>query len=181
MARLKVSVRRSHASHQISGVPFSDLRQNGPRHNFFAAISFSWFFKNTPLCALPLDSYLSVHLSSVQLCHYLLAALQHTHAHTHTQPTTNDSTKQLISIFIFVQTSRTTYLCAVPTPKQKQQKPPSSCLADLTTPPALSSLVLPSPPRARSALSSFPFLSNETMQHLRLDFCYEPACLRATL
>lgn len=128
-----------------------------------------------------LDSYLSVQFISVQFS-FAITCLLHYNTHTHThkqnlQPTTlpnNSSASSSLSKLL----GQPTFLCRSNT-KTKQQKPPSSCLADLTTPPALSSLVLPSPPRARSALSSFPFLSNETMQHLRLDFCYEPACLRS--
>jgi hypothetical protein len=41
----------------------------------------------------------------------------------------------------------------------------------------LSSPMRPSPQRERSALSSF--ASNKTMRVLRLDLCYEPACLRS--
>jgi hypothetical protein len=44
-----------------------------------------------------LDSCLSVQLSSVQLCHYLLAAL---HTHKTNNPPNNQRLYQLISIFI---------------------------------------------------------------------------------
>jgi hypothetical protein len=121
----------------------------------------------------------SVHLSSVQLSFAITCLLLY-NTHIPTHKTYNQTT---------LPTNSSAYLSLSKLPgqrtfirsntKTKTTKPLSSCLADLTTPLALLSLVLPSPPRARSALSSFPFLSNKTMQHLRLDFCYEPACLRS--
>ena len=140
------------------------------------------FFKNIPLCALPLDSCLSVQLSSVQFSPVqfsfaFLCLLLNTHKPTCNKPTNSSTNLSAYSSCPdFFKDNQPVSLHRL-TRKQKQPKQPSTCLADLTTLPALSSPMRPSPQRERSALSSF--ASNKTMQALRLDLCYEPACLRS--
>lgn len=128
--------------------------------------------------ALGFLSFSSTQLSSVQSNSALpFFACCLTHKPTCNNPTNNSTNLSAYSSCPdFFKDNQPVFLHRL-TRKQKQPKQPSTCLADLTTLPALSSPMRPSPQRERSALSSF--ASNKTMQALRLDLCYEPACLRS--
>jgi hypothetical protein len=128
---------------------------------------------------IPVFQFSSAQFSSVQFSFAFLCLLLNTQ--TNLQQT-YQQLYQLISIFILsrlLQGQPTCFSAPFQPENKKQPKQPSTCLADLMTLPALSSPMRPSPQRERSALSSF--ASNKTMQVLRLDLCYEPACLRATM